>query len=206
MNFFRFPFSLNIQPYQSSLISTARNIVTITLVPLGLSGCLLTSPFWGQQFSSHTDSIPMQAWTTDNSSPIKFECAQAYHGGIYPPFEEATWHLVQNVTPSNISYSPSGDTIYGAGLRKVLPSQCWRSDPAYPDDPRWYAAIRATQAGATALSARVEFKTFDKAGLECLGRENGKAASWFGWINKGCTYTYYNSDQEVPYVRIRANS
>ena len=161
-----------------------------------LSGCLLTSPYWNQVFDSHTDSVPMQAWTTDSGSTITFQCAQASHGGLYP-YWGPTWHHVANVNPALPgSVDSFGTRIYSAARNHPLPNNCWRQDPA---NGVWYAAVRALQDGD-------EYNTFDISGLECLGRENGAAASWLGWLGDGCTKTYSNSNNNIPYVIFRANS
>lgn len=159
-----------------------------------LSGCLITSPYWNQQFSSHTGQIPLQAWTTSTSAPIVFECATAFHGGLYPAFSTPTWHHVASVTPDSPGVlDPAGNRIYSAARLGTLPSQCWHQD----SNNLWYSAIRATRNGS-------EFMTVDADGLECVGQENGDAASWFGWLGQGCHMTYSNTGNSVPYVIFRA--
>jgi hypothetical protein len=157
---------------------------------LMLNGCLLTSPYWNQEFEDHTDAISLQAFTTDKSVKVKFECAKAFHGGLYPSAGTASWVLVANVTPqSQALLDPIGGRVYGAGKHTALPSACWRFDPG---NSLWYAAVRATQNSPVLGTEQNYFHTFDKAGLECLGEENGKAASWFGWFGDNCeTGTYY---------------
>jgi hypothetical protein len=151
----------------------------VAATPLILSGCLMTTPYWNQEFADHTKAVPFQAFTTNKSIQVKFECAKAFHGGLYPDAASATWVLVGNVTPQGQPLLDSdGNSVYGARKSAVLPAACWRFDPA---NSIWYAAARATQG-----AGQDPFFTFDNAGLECLGRENGKAASWFGWIGKGC--------------------
>lgn len=149
-----------------------------------LNGCLLTSPHWNQEFDDHTDAIPMQAFTTNKSVPVKFQCAQAGHGGLYPSPATASWVHVATVNPQSQPLRDSNNgRIYGASKYKTLPSACWRQDPA---NSVWYAALRATQ-NTTVLGTDQEyFHTFTKSGLECLGRENGKAASWFAWFSQDC--------------------
>lgn len=169
------------------------------IISASLSGCLLTSPYWNQVFSDHTKPIPMQAWTTDKTKQIKFECAQSFHGGLYPSAGSASWVLVANVGPQSQPLLDSfGSKIYGASKFAPLPAACWRKDPG---NDQWYAAVRATQgSGASAVS----YSTFDKAGLACLGQQNGQATSWFGWITKDCTKTYSGSSNDIPYVIFRA--
>lgn len=180
----------------NSQLNSAIKLISIFAVLLSLSGCLLTSPYWNQEFSSHTAQIPLQAWTTDSSEDITFECSPAYHGGLYP-YWGPVWSEVITITPELPgALDPAGSRIYSAAYKNVLPSNCWRRDPA---NNIWYAAIRAVQDGD-------EYSTFDKVGLECLGRENGKAASWFGWLSKSCTKTYSNSSNNIPFVIFRAPS
>lgn len=155
-----------------------------------LNGCLLTSPYWNQEFDDHTKPIPLQAFTTDKTTAVRFECAPAYHGGLYPSPATANWVLVSNVNPqSQALRDPTGGTVYGAGKKSTLPAACWRFDPA---NSIWYAAVRATQNTPVIDTKQNYFYTFNNTGLECVGRENGKAASWFGWFSKGCqTSVYY---------------
>lgn len=173
----------------------------IAAATLSLSGCFLSSPYWNQAFDSHTDKIPMQAWATDKNFTVKFQCAQAGHGGLYPFGGTPTWHLVANVAVADTAiFDPSGAMVYTAGLSKTLPSACWRQDPA---NGIWYAAVRASHPTS---DGPYFYYTVDKAGLECAGRENGKAASWYGWYAQTCYKTYSNSSTHVPYVIIRADS
>lgn len=161
-----------------------------------LSGCLLISPFWNQQFANHNNAIPMQTFTMNNSYPVKFECAKAAHFGLYPSADAAVWVSITSAYPSaNPAFDPLGASVYTAGINTALPASCWRQDPA---NSIWYAAIRATQ--STSSSGTTQFQTFTKAGLECLGREVGKATSWTGWINKNCAATYSGSTTTIPYT------
>ena len=176
-------------------------IVGVTAALLTLNGCLLTSPYWNQQFSSHTAVVPLQAWTTDKTKQVKFECAKAFHGGLYPSAGTASWVHISTVGPQQQSLKDSfGAKVYGAGKKTALPASCWRQDPG---NSVWYAAVRATQAST---SGTVSYQNFNKAGLECLGQKNGKATSWFGWIGKGCVATYSGSTTPIPYVIFRAPS
>jgi len=173
----------------------------ITVALGSLSGCLLTSPHWNQSFTTHNTAIPIQTWVTSNSQPVKIECAKAFHGGTYPPFETPSWSFVTNISPQTTpSYAPNDAPVYGAGVKMVLPEVCWHQDSG---NNLYYTALRATQTNG---SSTTEFKTFDITGLECLGKENGKAASWFGWINKGCTKRYSGTSIDIPFVIIYANN
>lgn len=193
--------SNNLSKPLSKAISVLLRFTVLTAVALALPGCLITSPYWNQVFDSHTDKVSMQAWVNDKTLTVKFQCAQAYHGGLYPFGGTPTWHLVQNVAVSDTPiYDPAGAAVYTAGIYKALPSQCWRQDPS---NNVWYAAVRASHPTSNGPEF---YHTVDKNGLECVGRENGKAGSWYRWFTAGCYKTYLNSDEHVPYVIIRANS
>jgi hypothetical protein len=145
---------------------------------------MLGSPYWNQEFEDHTEAIPLQAFTSNKTAAVKFECAKAFHGGLYPSSGTATWIVVANVNPqSQALLDPSGNKVYGAGKSKTLPGSCWRLDPG---NSLWYSAVRATQNTTVIGTSQKYFHTFDKAGLECLGTENGKARSWFAWFGQSC--------------------
>lgn len=183
--------------------ASARALGVVTAL-LALNGCLITSPYWGQEFSDRTQTIPIQTWPGSANTQVQVECAQAFHGGVYPNETDANWLFVTNITSQSSQSEgltdPQGVTIFGAGTEMVLPANCWRQDPTYN---KWYSALRASLAG---VPSGKKFSTFDIVGLECLGRENGKAAYWFGYASKGCTVKYANSTKEVPYVLFKASS
>lgn len=179
----------DVQSPQPSLLGRALNRTLKGAYAAGaafaLSGCLLTSPYWNQEFADHTKPISLQAFTTDKATQVKFECAKASHGGLYPSPATAVWVHITNVTPQSSALRDAhGGKVFGAGKLTALPAACWRLDPA---NSIWYAAVRATQNKNVMDTGQKYFYTFTNDGLECLGRENGEAASWFGWINKGCT-------------------
>jgi hypothetical protein len=162
-----------------------------------LSGCLLTSPYWNQEFEDHTKPISLQAFTTDKATKVKFSCAKAHHGGLYPSGGTAVWVHIADVQPQSQALLDSqGGKVYGAGMSTALPAACWRLDPA---NSIWYAAVRARQEKNVMDTGQKFFYTFTNDGLECVGRENGEAASWFGWFNKGC-------ETAVHYTIFRATS
>jgi hypothetical protein len=166
-----------------------------------LSGCLLTSPTWNQSFTSHTDAIPLTAMTTTNIHSVSFDCSPAYHGGLYPPFETPTWTAVATVMPTGGALDPHGTKLYTASGSYVLPSACWRQDPA---NTTWYAAVRARQTGS---SGPVDgFYTVDAAGLACVGDWVGSSGSWLGWLGDGCQETYSGSSTAIPFVIIHAST
>lgn len=112
------------------------------LVALGgavavLAGCRITSPDFDQTFASRSSSVPMKATVTHQLHPVKFECHQAFHGGLYPAFESETagW-----VAVTSVNATPSGE-YYSASASAVLPSSCWHQDYTGV----WYSAVRARQ-------------------------------------------------------------
>lgn len=187
-------------------MTTSRRLLlsaTATLA-VALGGCVMESPYWAQTFPTTASLVPIQTWTIDPTRTIRIECSKAYHGGLYPFGGPETWTLVTTLTPSSSpSYDTLGNTIYSAGTRMALPAACWNADYAY--SPTLYmTALRATQtsAGGTTTTYRV----FDELGLECLGREDGKARHWFAWLTRNCAMTYSGSTTPVPYVRVIASA
>jgi len=173
-----------------------------------LSGCLITSPYWNQEFSNHTSAIPLQAWTNHTGHPVRVECSQAFHGGLYPSPSGSWSHVTNLYAQSPGVLDPAGTRIYSVGKSMVLPASCWRSENTSAGI-RYYAAVRMIQTKPKIFGSGyqdVKFSTFDKTGLECLGRENGKDASWLGYIGEGCTKTYSNSNTEIPFVIFRAKN
>ncbi len=176
----------------------------VVAVATALSGCVFDSPYWAQTFSTTTSPIPIQTWTVDKNHNVKIECSQAYHGGLQPPFGPETWHFVTNLVPSTSpSYDPAGAAVYSAGTTMVLPAACWYADGAY-SPPKYMTALRATQ--LTSSGSTTVYRVFDLTGLECLGRENGKAGSWFGWLSKHCAMTYSDGSTLIPWVKVIANA
>lgn len=190
-------------------IESDRQLRWTTMARLGVvagtvavvSGCLMTSPYWDQEFSTRASPVPIQVYATDNSKPVRFDCAPATNGNLYPTEADASWMFIADVVPQpEPSLDSYGAKVYGASLSTVLPAACWRYDPEFQ---YWYVGVRATQSSA---SSQISYKTFTRAGLECLGRENGKAASWFGWMNKGCNAIKPGSLRDWPYAIIRAKT
>jgi hypothetical protein len=164
-----------------------------------LSGCLLTSPTWNQSFASHTDAVPLTAFTVSNTTAVQFECSPAYHGGTYPPFESPTWTAVASVPPSGGALDKNGLELYAASGSYVVPSACWRQDPG---NDVWYASVRARQSGSGAPTAG--FYTLDSGGLACVGDWVGSSGSWAGWMGHSCQETYSGSSTAIPFVIIHA--
>ncbi len=168
-----------------------------------LSGCLFESPYWAQTFATTTTPIPIQTWTVDKTHNVKIECSQAYHGGLQPAFGPEVWLPVTDIVPSTLpSYDTNGAAIYSAGVKLSLPAACWYADGAY-SPPKYMSALRATQ--LTSSGSTTTYRVFDLTGLECVGRENGKAGSWFSWLSKNCAKTYSGSSTLLPWVKVIAN-
>ena len=181
----------------------------ITAAVTLLSGCLITSPYWNQEFISHTSAIPLQAWTSHAGHPVRVECSQAFHGGLYPP-SSGSWSHVANLNPQSPGVLDGGGShVYSAGSKMVLPASCWRPENTSAG-LKYFAAVRMIQYKPKIFGSGYEdvtFSTFDKPGLECLGRENGTDASWYGYIGEGCTNTYSGgSTTEIPFVIFKAKS
>jgi len=171
------------------IVSRAAKLVGIATAVALLNGCLMTSPYWNQEMSSRTKQVPLQAWTLQKNVAVKYECAMAYYGGLYPYGGPINWVHIETVNPTQQSVKDSfGLEVYGAGIKRVLPESCWRYDSG---PSAWYTAVRATE---TTNSGTITYENFDKAGLECLGTEVGKATGWLGWLNKDCVLTYSNSN------------
>jgi hypothetical protein len=183
---------------------TTRRLAAVAVagaVPVLASGCLLTSPVWNQSFASHTNAVPITAWTTTNTNPVKFECSPAYHGGLHPAFGAPTWTSVASVTPTGGALDGDGIKAYSASGSYVLPSACWRQDPA---NSVWYAAVRARQTGAAGPAGG--FFTVDAAGLGCVAESIGDSGSWVSWLGDGCHKTYSGSSTAIPFTIIHASS
>jgi hypothetical protein len=157
----------------------------------------VTSPHWDYVPESTAAPIPFQAWAVSNANPVKIECANdtSAHGG--PAAGEASYILVANVTPSSTaSLDPSGGTVYSASTTQALPAACWKY---FSDYDFWQANVRLSQ---VVDGTKVIFSSFDKPGLECLGKEVGKARSWLGFFDK-CEKRYLGSDDKIPYIVLR---
>ncbi len=66
----------------------------------------------------------------------------------------------------------NGSKIYTISTKQVLPENCWRQyDLA--DDVDHITVIRVSQNGSNSGTL-----VFDKSGLKCMGRWNGRDGSW----------------------------
>jgi hypothetical protein len=201
--------TMMMQSQAFSRIRTLGKVSAMITAVSALSGCLITTPYWNQEFSSHSSAIPIQVWTHHSPTTVRVQCTQAFHGGLYPAFEEPVWQNLTNLTPQLPGVlDGDGARVYSAGTTIVIPESCWHSEVT-SSGLRYYTAVRVIQQQPKIFGSGtqdVTFNTFDKTGLECLGRENGKAASWFGYINKNCVETYSGSSTPIPYVIFRAKS
>lgn len=179
-------------------VTTLIKISLLVVAAVSLSGCLLTSPFWQQQYDSRTDAVDMTYWTLNKDKVVNFECAKAAHYGLYAPGAAApVWYSVFNATTvTRPAYDSYGVRAYYAARREVLPASCWNYDNVRN---KWMTAIRAKQGNVIA-------RGFEDDGLECLGQAVGETRRWFGWYNKDCVKTYSNSSNHIPFTIVEAES
>lgn len=165
-------------------------ILIISIICLGLSGCL-TSPFYGQKFSSKSDEIPFTVWTFDKTKSVTIECAKASaHGN--PHDGASSYQHVTTIWPDNQGMlDADGLTVYAASKKQALPESCWRYYD-YPDQYDYITVVRVLQDGKDS-----SIYTFDKAGLECLGKWNGNGANWLGWFGHNCNKKYINTNGPI---------
>lgn len=183
--------------------STLLRIASTAALAAGLGGCIITSPYWNEEFASKATAVPLQAFTTNKDLAVKFECSQAYHGGLYPFGGPEVWVQVASVMPSQQPlFDPQGGKVYGAGSSLVLPAACWHADAAY-NPPLHYSAIRASQTSPSGGVSSFTY-TYDKPGLGCLGQATGSHANWFAAGVSSCAQKYSNSSTPIPFVIFRA--
>lgn len=195
------------QPAECSARShrPVRAAVLLALLSTVSTGCLVTSPYYGQSFSSRNAAVPFQAWTLKDSGSLHVECAPSGRFGPAPFGGPVTWSAVTDVPVSPGTHrDPRGGRMSSASTSLSLPASCWQSLETSAG-LRWYTALRVTQDDYM-QEDEYEFRTFDAAGLECLGREVGKARSWTGYADKDCVLTYSNSDTPIPFIVLRASS
>ena len=175
----------------------ATSIAILGAMTLGLSGCLI-SPYYAQTFTSKSNNIPITLFTFDKDHPVTIECARASaHGG---PFDgDSSYQPVTTIMPASQGMrDANGATVYSASTQQVLPASCWRYYD-YPDNFDYITVLRVKQNGSDS-----NIYTFDKAGLECLGKWNGQAASWTGWLSHSCNKKYLGTTNPIRTVFIRA--
>jgi hypothetical protein len=160
-------------------------------------GCAISSPHWDYVPASTSAPIPFQAWATSQTNPVVVECADDTNAHGWPTDGEASYVFVANLTPSaTASLDPGGSRVYSASGSHALPSTCWKY---FGDYDFWQANLRLSQ--VVDGSKRI-FSSFDKPGLECLGREVGKARQWLGFFDK-CEKRYLGSSDKIPYIVLR---
>jgi hypothetical protein len=161
------------------------------------SGCVISSPTWDYVPSSTEAAIPFQAWTTSNETPVTLECATDTEAHGSPVNGDASYiHVADLQTADTGSLDASGYVVYSVSGMHALPSRCWKF---FGDYGYWQANLRVTQVIDGEMHS---FSSFDNAGLECLGRENSKAGSWFGFTDK-CEMRYAGKTDKIPYVVLR---
>ena len=160
-------------------------------------GCVISSPSWDYVPAAKDAPIPFQAWTTYKASPVQLECATDTEAHGYPVNGDASYiHITDLKTADTGSLDASGYMVYSVSGMHVLPSECWKF---FGDYGYWQVNLRVVQ---EIDGEKHYYSSFDNAGLECLGRENSKAKSWFGFIDK-CEMRYAGSTDKIPYVVLR---
>ncbi|NOX43696.1 MAG: hypothetical protein GXP19_08215 [Gammaproteobacteria bacterium] len=164
---------------------------------LGLTGCI-TSPFYGQQMKSRFDPVPFTFWTFDKTKSVTVECAKASaHGGPYNG--NGSYQPVETIWPTNKGQLDSfGSMVYDASKNVDIPSACWRNYDL-GGGTNWITVLRVKQNGSDN-----GVYTFDKAGLECMGKWNGKNASWTSWLSHNCNKKYINTGDHIRTVFLKS--
>ena len=165
-----------------------RNIVRSVLATatIGLSGCLLISPYSGQVIPSRTADVPFQAWTSKSGGVLSVECMPTNRfGPEVSPY--GSWSQFATLPVSDDpSLDSRGAKMYSASRTLSLPESCW-----YPNrsNGRHYTSIRVNQSDYIG-SESYSFLTLEGPGsgsdLECVGRETGRSGGWLGWLDAPC--------------------
>jgi len=180
-----------------------RNIYSVGMAVLlltasNLTGCAITSPYWGYVPDSISAPIPFQAWS-GSTSALHIECADETTGHGNPSDGEASYIPVATMNPSSSpSLDSTGQAIYPASTKVALPSECW---DWFSDYNFWQANVRVVLVNAS--GRKVPFANYDLDGLSCLGRETGKVGRWNGSVNKGCEMKFANTGDLIPYIVLR---
>lgn len=175
-----------------------------------LNGCLVSSPYHGQVFSSRTDRIPMQVWSNSSSHRVLVECHRASQRRLYEPMGDYTWQRIDNnlLWPSTPSRDSGGNIAHGWSANMVLPDSCWHRERT-PDGPRSKTALRFKQQIGIDGDNRPIYRlsaVFDKLGLACAGQAIGATGLWSGYLNANCNVTYDYSTQALPFLIIESPS
>jgi hypothetical protein len=178
---------------------TAASRAAIAACLMWISGCAITSPYWGYVPASTSAPIPFQTWGF-NSGARYVECANDTGGHGNPTNGEASYIPVATLYPTTQpSLDSQGAAIYSASKSIPLPSVCWK----YFDYGEGYYQANVRVVTLDSSGKKSPLSTFELAGLECLGRETGRAASWSAYFNKGCEMKYLNTNEQIPYIVLR---
>ena len=182
---------------QPTIVAKKLSFLLIPVLMLGLTGCI-TAPFYSQQFKTRFDAVPFTFWTFNKTSSVTVECAQASaHGG--PLYGDGSYQAVKTVWPNTTGSRDSfNSVVYNASTTLNIPSNCWRNY-SYADGTQWITVLRVKQGGSTS-----SVYTFDKDGLECMGKWNGRVASWTGWLAHQCNKKYINTGNAIRTVFLKA--
>jgi hypothetical protein len=172
-------------------------LLVVSMSSVFAGGCAISSPHWDYVPESISAPIPFQAWATSSANPVVLECANDTSAHGWPTAGDASYVHVTNLSLSSApSLDPAGSAVYSASAKVALPAQCWKY---FGDYDFWQANVRIWQLNN---GSKTMFTSFDEPGLECLGREIGKARSWLGFFDK-CEKRYLNSDDKIPYIVLR---
>jgi hypothetical protein len=186
---------INITPPR--LILSRFYTLIILIVCLGLSGCI-TSPFFNQEFSSRSDEIPFTVWTFDKTKPVTIECAPLRGAFSVVPAGTVYRHVATISPDDQGMLDAEGQIIYSVSTKQVLPRDCWHN---LRNRPGYSSSIRVLQDGSDS-----GIFTFDKPGLECLGRWIGHKASWVGWFGHNCNKNFLGTTTAIKSVLIKAST
>lgn len=176
----------------------------LVLVAGALPGCAVTSPHWGYVPDSTEAAIPVQAWTAHTGSPVVVECATATTAHGSPSPGESAYVVAANLPVASADIRDSqGNVLHSASANVTIPSSCW---DYFGDYDFWQLNLRVSQLQPNTTGGGTTkriFSSFDVDGLECLGRENGAAASFHGFVGQGCEKTYLGESTQIPYIVLR---
>ncbi|HTV20300.1 MAG TPA: hypothetical protein VMG12_16560 [Polyangiaceae bacterium] len=169
-----------------------------------LPGCAVTSPHWGYVPASTDAAIPVQAWTAYTDNPVVVECATATSAHGSPTPDESAYIVAANLPVSSADIRDSENNVmHSASGNITMPSSCW---DYFGDYDFWQINLRISQVQPNTTGGGTTkriFSSFDLDGLECLGRENGAAASFYGFVGRGCEKTYLGESTQIPYIVLR---
>ena len=175
----------------------------VMMAAAALPGCAVTSPYWGYVPASTEAAIPVQAWTAYTDNPVVVECATATSAHGWPTPDESAYIVAATLPVSSADILDSvGNVIHSASANVTMPSECW---DYFGDYDFWQLNLRVSQLqpnGSEGTTKRI-FSSFDLDGLECLGSSNGAAASFYGFVGKGCEKTYLGQTTQIPYIVLR---